>query len=71
MYAEDVDAVVEKAVDAGATVTMEVADQFWGDRFGTVTDPFGHVWSIATHVEDLTPEEIEERGKAAMAAMSS
>jgi PhnB protein len=70
MYVEDVDAVVKKAVDAGATVEMEVADQFWGDRFGTVTDPFGHVWSIATHVEDLTPEEIEERGKAAMAAMT-
>jgi len=71
MYAEDVDEVVRQAVDAGATVTTEVADQFWGDRFGTVTDPFGHVWSIATHVEDLTPEEIAERGKAAMAAMGS
>jgi PhnB protein len=71
MYVEDVDAVVKQAVDNGATVTMEVEDQFWGDRFGTVTDPFGHVWSIATHVEDLTPEEITERGKAAMAAMSS
>ena len=71
MYVEDVDAVVQKAVDAGATVTMEVEDQFWGDRFGWITDPFGHSWSIATHVEDLTPEEIEERGKAAMAAMSS
>ena len=42
MYVEDVDAVVKQAVDAGATVTMEVADQFWGDRFGSVTDPFGH-----------------------------
>jgi PhnB protein len=71
LYVEDVDAVVKQAVDSGATVTMEVADQFWGDRFGTVTDPFGHVWSIATHVEDLTPEEIAERGKAAMAAMSN
>jgi PhnB protein len=71
MYVEDVDEVVKQAVDAGATVTMEVADQFWGDRFGSVSDPFGHVWSIATHVEDLTPEEIAERGKAAMAAMSS
>jgi len=50
---------------------MEVKDQFWGDRFGSITDPFGHNWSIATHVEDLTPEEIEERGKAAMAAMSA
>lgn len=71
MYVEDVDTVVQNAVDAGATVTMEVEDQFWGDRFGTITDPFGHLWSIATHVEDLTPEEIEERGKAAMAAMTS
>jgi PhnB protein len=71
MYVEDVDAVVKQAVDAGATVTMEVADQFWGDRFGTVADPFGHVWSIATHVEDLTPEQIAERGEAAMAAMSN
>jgi PhnB protein len=71
MYVEDVDAVVKKAVDAGATVTMEVENQFWGDRFGTVTDPFGHVWSIATHVEDVPPEEMAERAKAAMAAMSS
>jgi PhnB protein len=71
MYVEDVDAVVKQAVDAGATVTMEVADQFWGDRFGSVKDPFGHSWSIATHVEDVPPEEMAERGKAAMAAMSS
>jgi PhnB protein len=71
MYVDDVDAVVKRAVDAGATVTTEVADQFWGDRFGTITDPFGHVWSIATHVEDLSPEEIEERGRAAMASMGS
>jgi PhnB protein len=71
MDVEDVDAVVRRAVDAGATVTMEVADQFWGDRFGTITDPFGHVWSIATHVEDVAPEEMAERAKAAMAAMSS
>jgi PhnB protein len=71
MYVEDVDAVVRQAVDAGATVTMEVSDQFWGDRFGSVSDPFGHTWSIATHVEDLTPEEVAERGKAAMAAMST
>ncbi len=71
MYVEDVDAVVKQAVDAGATITMEVSDQFWGDRFGTITDPFGHVWAIATHVEDVPPEEIAERGKQAMAAMSS
>src|SRR3954464_15694946 len=68
---DDVDAVVKQAVDAGATVTMEGADQFWGDRFGTVTDPFGHVWSVATHIEDLTPEQIAERGQAAMAAVSN
>lgn len=70
LYVEDVDAVVKRAVDAGATVTMEVADQFWGDRFGSVTDPFGHSWSIATHVEDVPPEEMAERSRAAMAAMS-
>jgi PhnB protein len=71
MYVEDVDAVVKRAVDAGATITMEVADQFWGDRFGSVQDPFGHLWSIATHVEDVPPEEMAERAKAAMAALSS
>jgi PhnB protein len=71
MYVEDVDAVVKQAVDAGATVTMEVADQFWGDRFGTITDPFGHVWSIATHVEDVPPEEMAERARQAMAGMGS
>jgi PhnB protein len=71
LFAEDVDAVVKRAVDAGATVTMEVADQFWGDRFGTITDPFGHVWSIATHVEDVPPEEMEERAKAAFASMGT
>ena len=70
MYVEDVDAVVKQAVDAGATVTMEVADQFWGDRFGTITDPFGHIWSIATHIEDVPPEEMAERTKSAMASMS-
>jgi PhnB protein len=71
MYVEDVDAVVKQAVDAGATITMEIADQFWGDRYGSVTDPFGHLWSIATHVEDVSPEEMAERAKVAMAAMSS
>jgi PhnB protein len=71
MYVEDVDAVVKQAVDAGATISMEVADQFWGDRFGSITDPFGHVWSLATHIEDVPPEEMAERSKAAMAAMSS
>ena len=71
LYVPDVDAVVKKAVDGGATVTMEVADQFWGDRFGSIKDPFGHIWSIATHVEDVPPEEIAQRAKEAMAAMAS
>jgi PhnB protein len=71
LYVEDVDAFVQRAVDAGATVAMEVADQFWGDRFGTITDPFGHVWSVATHIEDVPPEEMAERAKAAMAAMGT
>ena len=71
MYVEDVDAVVKKAVDEGAAITEEVGDKFWGDRFGTIRDPFGHVWSIGTHVEDVPPQEMAERAKCAMAAMSS
>ena len=71
MYVEDVDAVVQQAVDAGAEITMPVEDQFWGDRFGSVRDPFGHSWSISTHVEDVPPEEMAERAEKAMAAMSS
>jgi uncharacterized glyoxalase superfamily protein PhnB len=70
MYVEDVDSVVQDAIDAGANVTMPVEDMFWGDRFGQVTDPYGHHWSIATHKEDLSPEEMAERGREAMAAMS-
>ena len=56
----DVDAVFARAVKAGATVTMPVADMFWGDRYGIVTDPFGHSWSIATHKKDMTVEQIQE-----------
>ena len=70
MYTEDVDAVVRKAVDEGAAITEEVEDKFWGDRFGTIRDPFGHIWSIGTHVEDVPPQEMAERAKSAMAAMS-
>ena len=69
-YAEDVDAVVQKAAEAGATITMEPEDQFWGDRLGQVTDPYGNMWQIATQVEDLTPEEMEARGREAMAALT-
>ena len=71
MYVEDVDAAVKRAVDAGATITMEVTDQFWGDRFGSVVDPFGHLWSLATHVEDVPPEEMAKRAEAAMAVMTA
>ncbi len=64
LYVEDVDTVVNRAVTAGATILMPVGDQFWGDRMGTVADPFGHKWSIATHKEDVTSEEIQARAKA-------
>ena len=57
---DDVDAVFSQAVNAGATVTMPVDDMFWGDRYGVVKDPFGHQWSIATHVRDVSPEEIRQ-----------
>jgi PhnB protein len=69
MYVEDVDAVVQQAVDAGAELTMAPEDMFWGDRFGTVKDPFGHQWQIATHTQDLPPEEMERRAKEAMSSM--
>jgi PhnB protein len=71
LYVEDVDAVFKQAIDAGATSAMAVDDMFWGDRFGSVTDPYGHSWAIATHIEDVPPEEMEERGRVAMAAMAS
>ncbi|MBP0599178.1 VOC family protein [Herbaspirillum sp. LeCh32-8] len=58
LYVKDADAVFAQAVAAGAEPTMPVADMFWGDRYGQVVDPFGHKWSIATHVRDLTPEQI-------------
>jgi PhnB protein len=57
LYVDDVDAVVAEAVKAGATVTMEIADQFWGDRYGRLVDPFGHQWSVATHVRDVDPKD--------------
>jgi uncharacterized glyoxalase superfamily protein PhnB len=61
LYVENVDAAFEKAVKAGAKVKMPVSDMFWGDRYGQVVDPFGYVWELATHKEDLTPEQIRER----------
>ena len=65
MFVDDVDAAFDKAVEAGAEVTMPLADMFWGDRYGILTDPFGHSWSIATHQEDVTPEEIGKRAQGA------
>jgi PhnB protein len=61
LYVDDVDATVDAALRAGATLTAPVADQPWGDRSGIVTDPFGQVWLVATHIEDVTPEVIAER----------
>jgi uncharacterized glyoxalase superfamily protein PhnB len=69
LYVEDADAVFERAVAAGATVKMPLQNQFWGDRYGQVVDPFGHEWAIATHVEDVAPEEMEARAAAAMSQM--
>jgi PhnB protein len=63
LYTEDVDAVFNRAVAAACTVTMPVANMFWGDRYGKFNDPFGHSWAVATHVADLTPEEMM-RGQA-------
>ncbi|MGH7557198.1 MAG: VOC family protein [Gemmatimonadota bacterium] len=64
VYVEDVDAVAKKAVDAGSEMLFPVEDQFYGDRSGRLKDPFGHMWMIATHKEDVSPEEIEERAAA-------
>jgi PhnB protein len=60
LYVKDADAVVEKAVRAGAKITMPLEDTFWGDRYGKLEDPFGHQWSIATRIRDVSPEEMRE-----------
>jgi PhnB protein len=64
LYVENADKVFTRAVAAGAQIDMALENQFWGDRFGKVTDPFGHQWGIATHVEDVAPEEIGKRAAA-------
>ncbi len=69
IYTEDADRVYNQAVSAGATVAMPLKDQFWGDRYGLLTDPFGHRWAVATHKEDVTPAEMEQRSKAFFAQM--
>ena len=65
LYVKDVDGTVKQAVDAGAKIERPLQDQFYGDRTGTIQDPFGHVWTIATHIEDVSPEEMLERSKKA------
>jgi PhnB protein len=69
LYVNDVDATAAQAVSAGAKVTKPVQDQFYGDRSGTLTDPFGHVWHISTHKEDVPPDEMDRRVKEAMKQM--
>ncbi len=66
LYVADVDAFIDRAVKAGATLRMAPADMFWGDRYGIIEDPFGHNWSIATHQRDMTADEIEQAMKSFM-----
>ncbi len=70
VYVDDIDALYKQAIDAGATSLMEPDDMFWGDRFGSVQDPFGHSWTIATHIEDVSPEEMQKRSEEFMASMA-
>ena len=70
LYVEDVDKEFKRAVDAGGKVTMPVSDMFWGDRFGSFVDPFGHTWGLSTHTQDLSQKEIEERAKDFYAQMA-
>jgi PhnB protein len=64
LYVENADKTFTRAVAAGAQIDMALENQFWGDRYGKVTDPFGHQWGIATHVEDVAPEEMGKRAAA-------
>jgi len=71
LYRDDVDGAFRTALAAGAEALMPVAEMFWGDRVGTVQDPFGYCWTLATHVKDLTPEEIRQGAQAFFAAMAT
>jgi PhnB protein len=71
LYIPDVDTVTQRALAAGAKEVRPIENQFYGDRSGTVEDPFGHVWHLSTHVEDVPPDELERRAKAAMEQMGS
>jgi PhnB protein len=68
LYVDDVDALAERAIHAGATVRMPVSDMFWGDRYGVLADPFGHRWSISTHKQDLTADEMRKGAEKAFPA---
>jgi len=70
LYVEDADQAFARAVSAGAKADMAVADMFWGDRCGQLTDPFGHKWSLATRKENLTPEEMRKRSRESFAQMA-
>jgi PhnB protein len=70
LYVENVDAFYDKAISGGGKATMRPENMFWGDRFGQFTDPFGHSWSVATHIEDVTPQEMEKRSREAMQKMA-
>jgi len=69
VYVPDADKAFDRAVKAGAKVKMPLANMFWGDRYGSVSDPYGNTWAIATHVEDVPPQEMPKRAQAAMAKM--
>jgi len=71
IYVEDVDSVFKKAISAGGKEQRPVKDQFYGDRSGTLADPFGHIWHVATHTEDVSAEEMERRASAHTAAATS
>jgi PhnB protein len=71
LYVEDVDEVFNRAMGAGGTAAMPLQNMFWGDRFGEIVDPFGHHWSVASRVEELTPEEIAKRGAEAFCGQTA
>lgn len=71
LWTDQPDAIFERAVKAGATVRMPLSDMFWGDRYGQLVDPFGHMWSIAKHLEDVTPDQLKERSAAFFKQMAA
>ncbi len=70
LYRDNIDQLFNQAVAAGATVVFPLTNQFWGDRYGQVKDPFGHVWALGQHIEDVAPDELERRGREAFAQMA-